>query len=89
MASRLAASIASPESMLASSPQDRLARLRASLEPEERTLLILRLDREMSWNEVAEVLSVEGGPVDAAAVRKRFERVKDKLAKLAKKQGLI
>jgi RNA polymerase sigma-70 factor (ECF subfamily) len=89
MASRIAASIASPESRLATSPQDRLARLRASLEPEERTLLILRLDREMSWNEVAEVLSVEGDPVDAAAVRKRFERVKDKLAKLAKKQGLI
>lgn len=89
MASRIAASIASPESRLASTPRDRIARLRASLEPEERSLLILRLDRELSWKEVAEVLTSEGDPVDAAAVRKRFERVKDKLAKLARKEGLL
>lgn len=89
MASRIAASLASPESRLATKPADRLARLRASLDPDERTLLILRLDRELSWTEVAEVLSDEGDPVDSAAVRKRFERVKEKLAKLAKAQGLI
>lgn len=89
MASRVAASIASPESRLATSPQDRLERLRASLDPEERTLLILRLDRELSWSEVAEVLSGEGDPVDSATVRKRFERVKDKLAKLARAEGLL
>ncbi len=89
MASRLAASIASPESRLASKPKDWLELLRAALEPDERTLLILRLDRELSWNEVAEVLSEDGAPVDSAAVRKRFERVKEKLAKLAKAQGLI
>jgi RNA polymerase sigma-70 factor, ECF subfamily len=89
MASRMAASMTSPESRLATSPQDRLERLRASLDPEERTLLILRVDRELSWNEVAEVLSGEGDPVDSAAVRKRFERVKDKLARLAKEEGLL
>jgi len=89
MASRIAASITSPESRLATKPRDRLDRLRASLDPEDRTLLILRLDREMSWNEVAEILSSEGDPIDAAAVRKRFERVKERLAKLAKEQGLI
>ncbi|HET8540769.1 MAG TPA: sigma-70 family RNA polymerase sigma factor [Anaeromyxobacter sp.] len=89
MASRIAASIASPESRLATRPQDRLERLRAALDPDERTLLILRLDRELSWSEVAEVLSEEGHPVDSATVRKRFERVKDRLAKLAKEQGLL
>jgi RNA polymerase sigma-70 factor (ECF subfamily) len=89
MASRIAASITSPESRLASKPADKLERLRASLDPEERTLLILRLDRELSWNEVAEVLSSEGEPLDSAAARKRFERVKEKLAKLAKEQGLL
>jgi RNA polymerase sigma-70 factor (ECF subfamily) len=89
MASRVAASIQSPESRLAAKPKDRLERLRAALDPDERTLLILRLDRELSWTEVAEVLSDEGDPVDSAAVRKRFERVKEKLAKLAKAQGLI
>ncbi len=89
MASRIAASIASPESRLVSTAADRLERLRAALDPEERTLLVLRLDREMSWNEVAEVLSREGEAVDSAAVRKRFERVKGKLARLAKDQGLV
>ncbi len=89
MASRIAASIRSPESRLVSTARDRLERLRASLEPEERTLLILRLDRELSWSEVAEVLSSDGAPVDAVAVRKRFERVKSKLAKLAREQGLL
>jgi RNA polymerase sigma-70 factor (ECF subfamily) len=89
MASRIAASITSPESRLATSPRDRLERLRAALDPEERTLLILRLDRELSWAEVAEVLTRDGDPVDAAAVRKRFERVKDKLGKLAKDEGLL
>ena len=89
MASRIAASITSPESRLATKPRDRLARLREALDPDERTLLILRLDREMSWNEVAEILSSEGDPVDSAAVRKRFERVKEKLGRLAKEQGLL
>jgi RNA polymerase sigma-70 factor (ECF subfamily) len=89
MASRIAASITSPESRLATKPRDRLARLRQSLDPDERTLLILRLDREMSWSEVAEILSSEGDPVDSQAVRKRFERVKEKLGKLAREQGLL
>jgi hypothetical protein len=35
---------------------------------------------------VAEVLSSEGGPLDAAAVRKRFERLN---AKLARAHGLL
>lgn len=89
MASRIAATITSPESRLATKPRDRLHRLRAALDAEERMLLILRLDRELAWNEVAEILSSDGDPVDSAAVRKRFERVKDKLSKLAKEQGLI
>ncbi len=89
MASRLAASIRSAESRLPGGRRDRLARLRESLAPEEQTLLVLRLDREMSWDEVAHVLSQEGEPVDAAAVRKRFERLRDRLARMAKEQGLV
>lgn len=89
MASRIAASIRSPESRLASTAGDRLARLRASLDPAERSLLTLRLDRELSWTEVAEILTAEGDPVDSAAARKRFERVKEKLSKLARDEGLL
>ncbi|HSN91113.1 MAG TPA: sigma factor [Anaeromyxobacteraceae bacterium] len=89
MASRIAASIVSNESRLPGGRKDRLARLRDSLTPEEQTLLILRLDRDLSWDEVAEVLSRDADRVDPPALRKRFERLKEKLTRLAKEQGLV
>lgn len=89
MASRLAATIASRESRMPGGRRDRLSQLRAALEPEEQTLLILRLDQEMPWNEVALVLSGKGEEVDPATVRKRFERIKAKLARMAREQGLV
>jgi RNA polymerase sigma-70 factor (ECF subfamily) len=66
-----------------------LERLRAQLEPEEQTLLTLRVDRQLSWREVADILAEEGATVDEAALRKRFERLKDKLARAAREGGLI
>jgi len=89
MASRLAASIASQGPRTAAGRRDRLWQLRAALEPEEQTLLILRLDQEMPWNEVALVLSGKGEELDPGAARKRFERIKAKLARMAKEQGLV
>jgi RNA polymerase sigma-70 factor (ECF subfamily) len=65
-----------------------LDKLRATLTAEEQTLLFLRLDQQLGWNEVAEVLSGGGEPVEAATVRKRFERLKADLALLARQQGL-
>jgi RNA polymerase sigma-70 factor (ECF subfamily) len=62
---------------------------RARLSPEERALLVLRLDRDLAWREVATVLSADGEPVDEAALRKRFERLKAKLAQLAREEGLL
>jgi RNA polymerase sigma-70 factor, ECF subfamily len=64
-------------------------RLRARLAPDEQTLLVLRLDRDLSWREVATVLAEEGAPVDEPALRKRFERLKEKLARMAKEEGLL
>ena len=69
--------------------KDRVARLRESLEPEEQTLLFLRIDQELSWNDVAAILSAEGEPVEPAALRKRLERAKDRLRKLAAQDGLL
>jgi len=67
-----------------------LARLRARLAEDEQTLLILRVDRGLSWSETAEVLAGEDGSrPEEAALRKRFERLKDKLAKAARAEGLI
>jgi RNA polymerase sigma-70 factor, ECF subfamily len=66
-----------------------LDRLRATLAPEEQTLLFLRLDQGMDWNDVATVLSGDGPPVEAATLRKRFERLKRELAQKVRDQGLI
>ncbi len=64
--------------------KERLAQLRATLDPESQALLTLRIDRNMSWTEIAEVLADE--PLDdpslrraAARERKRFERLKERL----------
>jgi RNA polymerase sigma-70 factor (ECF subfamily) len=61
-----------------------IRRLRESLQPEEQTLLVLRVDRELSWEEVAAVMGVKE-PV----LRKRFERLKEKLKTLAVAAGLM
>jgi len=89
-ASKIAASVRSTMSTYAPGGRaDRLLKLREALDPEEQTLLILRVDKGLSWEDVAQVLSTEGTPVASAALRKRFERLKDKLARLAKEQGLL
>jgi len=68
---------------------DKLMKLRESLDPEEQTLLILRVDKAMPWEEVAEVMRTDGEPASPAALRKRFERLKEKLGRLAREQGLL
>lgn len=64
--------------------KDELARIRAELDPDDHLLLTLRLDRRLAWNEIARVLAGETEPTnlvrDAAALRKRFERLKERLA---------
>jgi RNA polymerase sigma-70 factor (ECF subfamily) len=71
--------------------QRRLAldRVRGSLDPEEQTLLFLRLDQELEWSEVAEVLSADGKVVEPAALRKRFERLKERIAQQLREEGLV
>ena len=79
----------SSAAFLKESARDKLEKLRQSLSPEDQTLLILRINRELSWKEVAQVLSTADVPVDEAALRKRFERVKTRLRKLAEEQGVL
>ena len=81
-AARLAAEVRSVTAEhLRTENKDRLASLRDALTPAEQTLLVLKLDRDMSWREVAEVL---GDGADEATLRKRYERLKLKLRKLAR-----
>lgn len=70
---------------LKSASKSRLEQVRQSLEPDDRTLLILRVDRKLPWQEVARVFADEeiSSPQEltrvTASLRKRFERLKDKL----------
>ncbi len=65
-------------SFLQTGTKDRLAQIRAALDPDDQTLLILRIDRKLPWREIAQVFEAEADAVEqrAAALRKRFERLK-------------
>ncbi len=64
--------------------KDKIAELRAQLDPEDQTLLILRVNRQLAWRDIAKIMSddeEEGEAVTrrASSLRKRFERLKDEL----------
>jgi RNA polymerase sigma-70 factor (ECF subfamily) len=61
-----------------------LVALRQELPEEMQTLLILRVDRELSFAEIGQVLEME-----EEAARQKFKRAKDKLKEMAKKAGLL
>jgi RNA polymerase sigma-70 factor (ECF subfamily) len=79
---------------LKSEIKSRAADLRRRLLPDDQALLILRIDKQLSWEAVAQILSAEALDQDAArraqaALRKRFERVKTELRQLARAEGLL
>jgi RNA polymerase sigma-70 factor (ECF subfamily) len=79
--SKLAAGVRSVSRSTSRSAADRqLDALRAALDDEEQTLLVLRIDRRMAWGEIAKVLGAEA--TTAPALRKRFQRLKQRLRKL-------
>jgi RNA polymerase sigma-70 factor (ECF subfamily) len=80
-------------SFLKTEKKSRLRALRDSLSPEDRALLVLRVDRGLPWEELVHALAddvrdAEGVKREAARLRKRFQLVKEKLKALAKKEGL-
>ena len=71
--------------------KDRVAAMRDRLHPEDQTMLILRIDRGMSFNDIARVTLGDVAPEDgaalarkSAALRKRFERIKAELRSLVR-----
>jgi RNA polymerase sigma-70 factor (ECF subfamily) len=76
-----------------------LERLRDELSEEDRSLLVLRVDRQLEWNEVALVLGggEEAAPTfdeaalkrEAARLRKRFQIVVARLRQLAAERKLV
>lgn len=68
--------------------RDVYAEIRRSLDDEDQLLLVLRVDRDLAWRDIALVVLGEGASDDelttkAAALRKQFERVKARLKQLA------
>jgi RNA polymerase sigma-70 factor (ECF subfamily) len=78
------------------SAKDRMRELRETLPLDDQMLLILRVDRGMDWRELAvamgdEQVSLDGAELEreAARLRKRFERVKERLRELARDAGML
>ena len=76
--------------------KDAVRALRDQLDADDRMLLTLRVDRAMAWQDVARAFlppDSDPSPQDlsreAAKLRKRFERAKDRLRELAVAAGLI
>jgi RNA polymerase sigma-70 factor, ECF subfamily len=68
---------------------DAFANVRAQLDDEEQVILVLRVDRDMGWREIAVVLAPEtdsDAEVEriASTLRKRFERIKVRIRELAR-----
>ncbi|HMI86227.1 MAG TPA: sigma-70 family RNA polymerase sigma factor [Polyangiaceae bacterium] len=70
--------------------------LRETLDAEDRTILVLRLDRGLAWDELARVLGDEKESAseevlkrESARLRKRFEAIKRRLTILARERGLL
>jgi RNA polymerase sigma-70 factor, ECF subfamily len=71
-----------------------IAAIRARLDPDDQMLLVLRVDKGMSFRELAQVMNDGDLPdarVDdeAARLRKRFERVKAQIREIARAEGLL
>ena len=77
-------------SWLRTSARDRFTALRDSLPEDDRMLLVLRVDKDLAWNDLARVMHPEGEPPldeeglkrEAARLRKRFQHVKERLLEL-------
>ena len=95
--SQIAAEVRSETaSYLRAEARSKLAKIRDELAPEDRALLVLRIDKQLAWNEVARVLHADNDQFgeddvkrESARLRKRFELLKKKLVDLGKKHGLV
>jgi RNA polymerase sigma-70 factor (ECF subfamily) len=79
-----------------SARREAISRLRDELPEEDRALLVLRVDRELAWDEIAlafsedpEHCSDEERKREAARLRKRFQILKKRLADRARAEGLL
>jgi RNA polymerase sigma-70 factor, ECF subfamily len=84
-------------SYLRTQRKTRIAALREALSAEDQALLVLRVDKQLAWNDLARVMHAEDGPPlgaatmkrEVARLRKRFQLIKDKLYELGRREGLV
>jgi RNA polymerase sigma-70 factor (ECF subfamily) len=98
-ASRVAADVRTEtRPYLRTEAKSKLAAIRDALPPEDRALLVLRLDKKLEWKDIARVMLGEEAapaPTDAALsreaqrLRKRFQIVKDRLVEEGRRAGLL
>ena len=75
--------------------KDQSRALREQFAPDDQMLLILRVDRDMAWRDIAMTMSGdvdlddEAATREAARLRKSFERLKSELRRAAEQAGLI
>lgn len=77
--------------------KDEFTKLREKLSPEEQTLLVLRVDRKLAWDDIARIIvadvaqdaSEDDLKRASAKVRQRFQALKTRLRTLAEEHGLI
>lgn len=79
---------------LRSEVKSQVRALREQLSEEEQTILVLRVDKRLSWNDIASVMA--GGDIsdehrarETAKLRKRFQLVREKLKKLVDAEGML
>jgi RNA polymerase sigma-70 factor (ECF subfamily) len=75
--------------------RQKLAKLREELPEEDQELLVLRVDRNLEWDEIALIFSKKADDWtdadtkrEAARLRKRFQLIKERLAKRFREEGL-
>lgn len=76
--------------------KDEVAKLRESLSESDRELLTLRVDRKLSWREIAFILApgtCQAGSEEErkleAALRQRFAEIKKRIRRKAQRAGLL
>jgi RNA polymerase sigma-70 factor (ECF subfamily) len=73
--------------------KDGFRKLREQLDPDDQQLLQLRIDRDLGWNDIAEIVDDIEDPDQiaraAARLRQQFQKLKDRLRELAVAEGLI
>jgi RNA polymerase sigma-70 factor (ECF subfamily) len=63
--------------------------LRGKLSFDDRSLLTLRLDQRLPWAEIGAILASGRKPWKPERVAKRYERLRQRLAQMAREEGLV